>query len=229
MDLVDWLEDPLMVITRGFDFLKPTKADDEAFESWKHFHYNTRLKLNGVEYFLREAMGSVSRPDDLGLPLLGYSFQQWYLDAFFMELMSAYESLLQELNAIYKCGIDMNDRSLLSKLRKRLPGDLVEMIFVEREKDWFKKVSWYRNSITHRFRTPSDSMKAGSGDKNWHFSEHSVDIYYYNEDAKEWKSENVKVCGKYFTSMLDFVNAVWVKMKEQLFQGTIEKPSEPST
>jgi hypothetical protein len=226
MDLIDWLEDPLMVIKRDSEYLQPTKADKDAFESWQSFHYNTRLKLNGVEYFLTQAMGAVSRPDDLGLPLLSYSFQQWYLDAFFTELMSAYESLLQELNAIYKCGIEMSDRHLLSKLQKKLPGDLVEMRLAEREKDWFKKVCWYRNSITHRFRTPIDSMKAGSGDKNWHFDEHSVDIYYYNEDAKEWKSENIDVCGKYFSRMLDFVNAVWVKVKEQLFQDTSEKPAK---
>jgi len=218
MEKSDWLEDPLMVITRESKYLKPVKADEEVFESWQSFHYNTRLKLNGVEYFLRQALGAASRPDHLGLPMQGYSFQQWHIDAFFTELMSASEILMQELNAIYKCGIEINDRNLLSKLKKTLPADLTKMIQEDREKDWFKKASWYRHSITHRFRTPIDSWTAGSGEKSWHVDEHSVQIYYYNEDTKEWKSENIEVCKQFFSRMLDFVHAVWTEIKERLFQ-----------
>ena len=207
-----------MVIGKGtFEYLKAKTASTESCESWTSFHFNTRLKLNGVDYFLRQLRGATFRPDHLGLPLLAYSFRQWYLDAFFLELMSAYESLIQELNAICECGVKMTDHHMLSKVKQKLPPDLVILIEEERKRDWFRKLQWYRNSVSHRFRTPSDDMTAGSGPKPWHYDEYEVSIYYFDEDVDNWKNENIKVCEVYFGKMLDHVNAVWEKMKEQCF------------
>ncbi len=201
----------MVIGKRTFENLKAKNASTESYQSWTSFHFNTRLKLNGIDYFLRQLRSATCRPDHLGLPLLAYSFRQWYLDAFFFESMSAYESLIQELNAIYECGAKMTDRNMLSKVKRKLPSDLVTLIVKEREKDWFRKLQWYRNSVSHRFRTPSNDMTAGSGDKPWHYDEYEVTIYYFDEDVEDWKEENIKVCGVYFQKMLDHINAVWGK------------------
>ena len=114
----DWLIDPLITIGAGsFKYSETTNTETQSYESWKSFHFDTRLKLNGADYFLRQLLGSVSRPDRMGSPLLAYHFRQWYLDAFFFELMAAYEILIQELNAIYECGVKIYDSNLFLKVK----------------------------------------------------------------------------------------------------------------
>ena len=100
---------------------------------------------------------------------------------------------------------------------KRALSFFKKFIKKERAKDWFRQLQWYRNSISHRFRTPSDDMTAGSGDKSWHYDQHKVFIHYFDEDVEQWKEENIEVCEVYFRKMLDHINAVWEKIKEQCF------------
>ena len=75
--------------------------DREPNQRWQSFHSATRLKLDGADFFCRQVLGAASMPDDLGLPLLAHRLLRWYLDAFFFELLSAYDTLLQELGVVY--------------------------------------------------------------------------------------------------------------------------------
>lgn len=119
MDYVDWLKDPLMRIGKGtFGYLKTTNTESQSYKSWTSFHFDTRLKLNGADHFLRQLLGATSRPDRIGSSTSAFHLRQWYLDAFFFELMAAYEILLQELNAIYECGVKIDDHYFFQNSRK---------------------------------------------------------------------------------------------------------------
>ena len=82
-EIEDWIQDPLKSCK-----LKSPK-DDRQNGLWYSFHFATRLKLDGADYFCRQALGAASMPYDLGLPLLAHRLLEWYLDAFFFELMAA--------------------------------------------------------------------------------------------------------------------------------------------
>jgi hypothetical protein len=56
--------------------------------------------MDGANFFLRNALGAASTFDRMGLPLLGHRMIEWYLGAFFFELLSAFDSLLHELGTI---------------------------------------------------------------------------------------------------------------------------------
>jgi len=217
MNWEDWLADPLMTIGKGsFAYLPADKINEKAYHLWRSFHFNTRLKLDGSDFFLRQLKSSICRPDWLGLPHLAYNFRQWYLDAFFFELMSAYESVVQELNAIFECGGKMTDPYLRSEVEKKAPRDLVALMKEEREKDWFKKLRLYRNSVSHIGRTPSDDV-AGWGGRLWHYDTYEVYIYYYDEKTEKFEQEKIDVCENYFRNMLDHITTIWQKIKDYRF------------
>jgi len=209
-----------MIIGEGsFKYLETTNTEQESYELWKSFHFDTRLKLNGADYFLRQLLGSVSRPDRIGSPLLAYHFRQWHLDAFFFELMAAYEILIQELNAIYECGAKVYDRDIFSKVKQALPEDLANLLEEERKKEWFKKLRYYRNSVSHRSRNISDDFTVYGGDEPWRYGHYEVSLRYYNEHTSNWDSENIKVCETYFNKMVDHIHAVWEKIKGHRFSN----------
>lgn len=69
----DWLQDPLMEIGKGsYQYRKPKSPNGEEIKLWQGFHFSTRLKLDGADYFCRQVLGAASRPTELGLPLLAY-------------------------------------------------------------------------------------------------------------------------------------------------------------
>jgi hypothetical protein len=187
---VDWLKDPLMIIGKGsFDYLETNNVDSRTYELWTSFHFNTRLKINGADYFLRQLLGATSRPDQLGVYPSAYYLRQWYLDAFFFELMAAYEVLLQEINVIYKCGVNSEDKRLFQKVKQKLPKDLASLLEEEQAKEWFKKLKWNRNSITHCRRNITQDFTTRWGDDTWRYANYSVSIRCYNEHTNEWDTD----------------------------------------
>lgn len=69
----DWQKDPLRTIVNGSPkFLELKNPKDNQNDQWQSFHFATRLKLDGADYFCRQALGAASRPYDLGLPLLAH-------------------------------------------------------------------------------------------------------------------------------------------------------------
>jgi len=214
----DWLQDPLTETKhRSYKPRKLKNQNNEQSEQWEIFHFATRLKLDGADFFCRQALGAASMPDDLGLPLLAHRQQEWYLDAFFFELMAACDTLLQELNIVYAYdlglkpeGVRWNNKSK-NKFMKKLPEEIFNHIEAERKKDWFCKAQWYRNTATHHYTVTLGSRKAGFGDEPLDYSEHQVSMHYL-DDSGNLKSEDINQCIEYLRRMVKFISHIWTEM-----------------
>jgi len=219
----DWLQDPLRKIENGtFKTRKLKASKDNQNDLWFSFHFATRLKLDGADFFCRQALGAASMPDDLGLPLLAHRQTEWYLEAFFFELMSAYDTLLQELNIVYAYDLGLkpekvrwNDKNL-NNFMKKLSNNILENIATERGKDWFYNVQRYRNTATHHYTVPLGSGKVGWGDKPLDYSEHTHTVSMHYLDKKGIpKNEDIKACKNYLKNMVRHISSVWQIMAQE--------------
>lgn len=212
----DWLEDPLVLREEAsFEYKQARSLEEAAYENWKIAHFSTRLKLGGADHFCRLAIGAASMPHDLGLPLLARSQTKWYLDAFFFELMSAYDTLLQELNVVYDINLGV-DKVCWSSMKDKLPADLVELMENEWKEGWFKRLRWYRNTATHHMYIATSAFKFGWGEMPWDYDHHGVELYYVDSDTNESIFEDIKVvCPDYLKKVIEHIHAVWGKMAEE--------------
>lgn len=212
----DWLQDPLMEISRGtYQFREAKSLDKKQYDLWQSFHFATRLKLDGADYFCRQALGAASMPDDLGLPLLAHRQQEWYLGAFFFELMSAYDTLLQELNILCAYDLGLKPEGVRwDKIKDNLPEKLAEYMEKEWEKEWFDKVRRYRNIATHHYLVPLSSGKVGWGDRPLDYSWHDVYMLYQDKEGN-LKEEEIKVCTDYLNNMVRYISSVWEQIEEK--------------
>ena len=212
----DWLQDPLMEIGKGsYQYRKPKSLNDEQNDLWQGFHFSTRLKLDASDYFCRQVLGIASRPTELGLPLLAHRQLKWYLDAFFFELMSAYDTLLQEINVVYNLGIDIDKVSWGTMkdclFKSKLTGELGGYMEKERGKEWFKKVRQYRNIAAHRSYLWTGEIKGGWGDKPWGYDFHEVSIYRL-DDTGTVQLEGISICNELLASVVGHIHQVWKEM-----------------
>ena len=213
MTETDWLEDPLIIHEEGSLRYKQSKnLEKEAYENWRVFHFSTRLKLEGADHFCRLALGAVSMPSDLGLPLLAHRQTKWYLDAFFFELVSAYNTLLQEMNVLYDINLDIEDVNW-NRIKDKLSSALKNLMKKEREAEWFKKLRWYRNTTTHHAYIPISSAKGGFGADPWDYDYHEVSLQYFDTNTRELKAEDIKeACQRYLRKMADHIHTVWANI-----------------
>ncbi|GAJ21203.1 unnamed protein product, partial [marine sediment metagenome] len=189
--------------------------DEKQNDSWWSFHFATRLKLDGADYFCRQVLGAASMPDYLGLPLLAHRQLTWHLDAFFFELMSACDTLLQELNIVYAYDLGLKPREVRwEKIQPKLPKELVKYMEEEWEKARLEKIRKYRNMATHHYRVPTGSGQAGWGDKPLDYSTHNVYIYYL-DDTGDLQQENISVCTEYLKNMVRYISGVWKEMAQK--------------
>jgi len=209
----DWLQDPLRRIDNGsYKFRKLKSPNDKQNDLWQSFHFATRLKLDGADHFCRQVLGAASMPDDLGLPLLAHRQLKWYLDAFFFELMSACDTLLQELNIVFAYDLGLKpDKVRLEKIEGKLPKELVEHMNKESKKEWFDKVRRYRNVATHHYLVPTNSWKMGFGEQPLDYDEHEVSIPYIDNKGN-LREEEVSICIDYLKNMVRYISSVWEKM-----------------
>jgi len=211
----DWLEDPLRRIENDSYKFRELKSNDKQNGLWRSFHFATRLKLDGADHFCRQVLGAASMPDDLGLPLLAHRQLKWYLDAFFFELMSACDTLLQELNIVYAYDLGLKPEDvLLGKIKGKLPKILAEYMEKERGKAWFDKVRRYRNVATHHYLVPTGSGKAGWGDKPLDYATYQVFMHYL-DNVGNVKDEEISVCKDYLKNMVRYISSVWEKMAQE--------------
>lgn len=209
----DWLEDPLMIGYYKFRRLKGCSPEQSDF--WQSFHFATRLKLDGAAHFCRQLLGAASLPYDLGLPLSAHRQLKWYLDAFFFELMSAYDTLLQELNVVYAYDKNLKpDDVRYQGIKEKLPKKLDQYVKQETGKEWFEKVRKYRNVATHHHPLPTGWQKAGFGDQPLDYDEHKVYIHYL-DNTGNMVDEEVNVCVDYLKNMVGYISSVWGMMKER--------------
>ena len=221
VEIEDWLQDPLRKIENGTYKSSKLKAPkDNQNELWHVFHFATRLKLDGADFFCRQVLGAASMPDNLGLPLLAHRQTEWYLEAFFFELMSAFETLLQELNIVYAYDLALKPEDVRwrdkkkTKFMENLPGKIFNSIEEGRNKDWFCRVQRYRNTATHHYTVPLGSGKTGSGYKPLDYSEHHVFIHYLDK-TDNFKNENIETCKNYLKNMVEHIRSIWEVMAEE--------------
>jgi len=220
-EVEDWLQDPLREKVKGhYQRRKLKNADERQNSRWWSFHFATRLKLDGADFFCRQAVGAASMPNDLGLPLLAHRQTEWYLEAFFFELMSAYDTLLQELNIVYVYDLELKPEDVRwrdekkTKFMKNLPEKVFNSIKEGRKKDWFYRVQRYRNTATHHYTVPLGSGKLGWGGKPIDYSEHNVFIHYLDKTGN-FKDENIKTSKDYLTNMVRHISSIWEVMAEE--------------
>ncbi len=208
----DWLQDPLITwkeATFSYRQLKGQEKDKQ--QKWRSFHFSTRLKLDGADHFCRQVLGATSIPSDRGLPQLADRQKRWYLDAFFFELIAAYDTLLQELNIIYGKGLEPNKVNW-GNIKDSLPSTLRSVMEEKWKADWFQKVRWYRNTGAHWAYISTGELKVG-----FETPEHVIQssLWYWDDSAKQRKEELIEVCCDYLNNMAALIGAIWQEMAEK--------------
>jgi len=213
----DWLQDPLREIKNGsYKRRKLKNPDEKRNELWHVFHFSTRLKLNAAEYFCRQTLGAASMSYDFGLPLLAFSQLKWYLDAFFFEIISAYDTLLQELNVVYDMGlkpkqvrwVDRNTKEskFLSSLKAK-SSKVFNYMEKERKEEWFKNVRQYRNMAAHHHYVPTSALIMG-------YAAPQINIGYLDDNGN-MQSAEISKCRTYLKSMVEHIKQVWQEMAQE--------------
>ncbi len=204
VEIEDWLQDPLEIGKDPYKPRKPKSLNDEQSGDWYLFHYSTRLKLNGANFFCTKVIDAArTSKDEFG----------WYLDAFSCELMAACDILLQELNIVYNLGlktekISWNNKNK-NKFREKLPEKIFNHIEEGRKKDWFCEVQWYRNKTTHRYRIGVTSFMA----------HRSLELTVYNllyvDKEGKLKTNEISICKDYLSNMVNYISSVWGMMAQE--------------
>lgn len=215
-EIEDWLQDPLMIIDKGsYQYRKPKSLKEEDNKLWQGFHFSTRLKLDGADYFCRQVLGAASRPTELGLPLLAYRQLKWYLDAFFFELISAYDTLLQELGVVYAYDLGLEPEGVRwNKIKGKLPIELVKYMEEEQKKEWFKKVRQYRNTAAHHSYLWISEVQGRQVGEPWNYDTHKISIYRLDDNGKV-QFEEISVCSKLLAAVVGHIHQVWNEMAQE--------------
>jgi hypothetical protein len=202
----DWLKDPLLEISGdSYQYRKPKSLNDEENDLWQLFHYTTRFKLNGANFFSTKLIDTALTPEDES---------RWYLDAFFFELMAAYDTLLQELNTVYAYDLQLEPKAVRwNRIKDKLPDELVKCAEEEREKDWFYEVQWYRNTTTHHYRIPETRSKIWEGDDS-NILQIDRDLRYIDKEGKI-KTKEISICQDYLRNMAKHISSVWGMMAQE--------------
>ena len=154
-------------------------------------------------------------PLEMGLPLLAHRLTKWYLDAFFFELLSAYDTLLQELNVLYKIDFDI-ERVNWNSIKDKLPNTMRDLMKKERDHEWFRELSWYRNTTSHRAYVPISSFLSGPGEHILDYDSHEIGLQYFNKKTQQLKEQKIdKACPLYLKNMVKFIHTVWNQLAEE--------------
>ncbi len=211
----DWLTDPLMKPESPFDYFDPL-GDEERNELWKDYHLSTRIKLEGAAYYCRCVLGLGSMPLGIGVRDTNHKKLEWYLDAFFFELMSAYEVILQKLNILYSTDSIIEEKDVKwSLVKELLTTDMSEYIRSVRETLWFRKLRQHRNRSAHHSHVNLASWSAGFGDRVWHHDSHDIYMSYVDPLSNQLQLETVKECREYLNKMLDHIYEIWKRVADE--------------
>ena len=224
----DWLRDPL--IKWNNETHKPQhlkNADENRQLRWWGFHSATRIKLEGTDYFCRKILGAASSTYDYGLPSLAHRELCWYLDAFFFELMSSYDVLLQELNIIYAYDLNLiptqvkwDNSKTGRQLKEKLPHDLLQFMNQEYSKYWFSNLRIYRNMATHHYRVPINASRFYNAgiplDYNSVFNAEMRCIDHIGLDI----TEDISKCKGYLQEMGNHIISIWHKVSSEFEEIT---------
>ena len=214
----DWLQDSLREKGKGRYHYRKLKNHGERQGLWVSFHFSTMLKLDAAAYFCRQLIGAASMRDKVGLPLLAHRLLKWNLDAFFFELISAYDILLQELNIVFAYDSELEPSQVKwGKIKDKVSKELVQYMDTEWKKEWFKKIRIYRNMATHHAYIPISSWKGGSGDKPLDYDEHNISMIPipYLDSSGQPVEEDISHCRNYLKAMAEYIGSIWGKMAQE--------------
>lgn len=210
----DWLRDPLM--EEECQLYKFSHLSEAQQREWEDLHNATRLKLEGATYHFRIVAGSVSLSGNLDdSRQTWWAILNWHLDAFFFELMSAFDYLLQEVNVRYQLGLSVRDVEW-RKLTNRAQGKGVTLAVLAdieqaRQQEEFKKIVEYRNMLTHRRLAPIEERYVLS-------NQPAVESGY--DDAKLCTPDGqteplVESCLTYLRFMINLIWKAWRTFKRE--------------
>lgn len=168
------IEDPLYSASvKTAQFKRFAHLDDREQNNWEVFHWSARSKLEAAVYFYSQVQGWASPSPAWRWRYEPTAFLDWYLDAFFYELVSVFDVLLQEINVVYRCGLNTDEVRWLSTngtrgIRELLKGEddkLQELISSAYEHNVFVDLRKWRNITAHRHRIPKARLAMGRGDE----------------------------------------------------------------
>lgn len=162
----DFLTDPLYVEKQPKEFASLEKWEQN---NWEVFHWSTRSKLEASIWFYGQIVGLGSIRHVWFTTVRFDSLLNWHLDAFFNELMSAFETLLQEVNVVHRCGLKRDKvtwegkRGIKGCLSGKA-GRMGEIIAAAYDNETFKDIRDWRNTVFHRHHIPKVSTDVGGGE-----------------------------------------------------------------
>ena len=219
MENQDWLHDPLVRIDGERLLYRATgNLDDKLAKRWQGYHISNRLKLEAARYFYERLRGAGTMPDDIGLPLLAREEFKW-LDAFFFELASSYDILIQELNIAFGPHLAPEQVSFAA-IKDALPDTLSHYMAAERQQSWFEKVQKHRDtSVIHSHTLASWQVASIGG--SWDYDTHDVAIFYFEPATGKTVTDYISDCGACLDKMIEHVRHVWEEMTKAFGPGFI--------
>jgi len=205
----DWLGDPLKKSGQEYGYLN-LLPDAARNGLWEHYHVAARIKLEGAAYFCRHILGLASMPLEVGAWNTSFRMLEWYLDAFFFELMSAYEAVLQELNTLYAKESPIEEEDVnWNRVRLLLGDSPAESMQKVRGLLWFRKLKEHRNAGAHRSHIPLESWSAGFGSRIWQHDSHGISMAYTQPESRHLELESIEECRGYLKAMLNHICDIW--------------------
>ncbi len=152
----DFLTDPLY---DDGQFCKFAELKEPEQSNWEVFHWSTRSKLEASIYFYSQTVG-LGSVRHVWFTLVDFdTLLNWHVDAFFNELVSAFDTLLQEINVVYRCGLKPDKvtwegkRGIKGCLSGKA-GRMCEIIAGAYDNETFKDIRRWRNIAAHRHHIP---------------------------------------------------------------------------
>ncbi|GEM_PF-3791574 len=166
----DWSDDPLHQTLGQLRDIQ-SKVDKEtstALHNWSVFHWSTRFKLEAAEYHAKVIRHINRTPVNDEEDTVHYRLRHWQFDEFFFQLIGAFDTLLQEINALYKLGLNtkkVNWKTIEKAANQSQFRSLEVINFLKRQCDepWLVEVGNFRNASTHRHFAPFTTGKPHVG------------------------------------------------------------------
>jgi hypothetical protein len=208
----DWLADPLLDTKIKYSYDKEIeKKFGEEFRDLKGFHYSVRLNLDGADFFCRSVIGIFSIPDNFGLYLLADRMKKWYLQAFFNSLISALDTLLQEINVCYNINLPVKEvnYNIFKNNKDKLSKDLIKHYKSNEKSQWYTEICFCRNVSTHHHYLPTTSTSGRSGNNPLDYVEYNAKMLCGIDQNEKPVLKEFMDCRNYLKDTVSFINKAW--------------------